>query len=288
MPIATIKLMGGLGNQLFQVFTLLAYADQYRMNISLPNTLYSGERNIQYFNNIFSRLKDYVRAPISTPTEYYEPSFQYTPIPAGLSRQSLVLDGYFQSPLYFNTFKLAIFSQLHLGPKMNKVRQQHPEINFPQTIAMHFRLGDYLDKTEFHPILPLIYYTRSVQFILSHQSHPTPSQVLVFFEKADEDRINDNTHQLSVQFPQLQFRRVDTNIPDWQQLLMISLCQHHIIANSTFSWWGAYLGHISHVGSSGTGRVTCYPSTWFGTALPNHSTADLFPPGNGWSRVSCQ
>jgi len=63
---------------------------------------------------------------------------------------------------------------------------------------------------------------------------------------------------------------------DWEEMVLMSCCHDHIISNSSFSWWGAYLN------PSPTKRVV-YPSTWFGPALTDHHTHDLCPPD--WVRM---
>jgi hypothetical protein len=70
--------------------------------------------------------------------------------------------------------------------------------------------------------------------------------------------------QLTTQFPKITFIRADTTMEDWEHLLFMSLCDHNIIANSTFSWWGAYL-------NSNPGNIVCYPEQWF----VNKRTPDL-------------
>ena len=73
------------------------------------------------------------------------------------------------------------------------------------------------------------------------------------------------------------FQKVGNDIEDWKQLLMMSMCSHHIIANSTFSWWGAYL-------NKSTDKIVCYPTHWFGPKLKDiNNTKDLFP--TDWIKI---
>ena len=66
------------------------------------------------------------------------------------------------------------------------------------------------------------------------------------------------------------------SLEDWEQLLLMSLCQYNIIANSTFSWWAAYL-------NDNPDKIVCYPEEWFKTTT-GHDTSDLFP--EDWAKVS--
>ena len=68
----------------------------------------------------------------------------------------------------------------------------------------------------------------------------------------------------------MDFIGIDHNIPDWQQLLLMSGCHHNIIANSTFSWWGAYM-------NTNAGKVVLYPEVWFGPKLSDKNVEDLCP-----------
>jgi hypothetical protein len=83
--------------------------------------------------------------------------------------------------------------------------------------------------------------------------------------------------KLKQTYPTLTFEMIDFNISDWQQLLLMSLGKHNIIANSTFSWWGAYL-------NTSPERIVCYPDSWFGIKQKSiNNTKDLFPPD--WKKV---
>ena len=61
---------------------------------------------------------------------------------------------------------------------------------------------------------------------------------------------------LKEEFPDFSFVKVSNTITDWEQLLIMSCCEHNIIANSTFSWWGAYLNQNQD-------KIVCYPNKWF-------------------------
>jgi hypothetical protein len=68
-----------------------------------------------------------------------------------------------------------------------------------------------------------------------------------------------------------------TFFEDWEQMIFMSCCKFNIIANSTFSWWGAFLNTIEN-------RVVCYPSLWFGPKNVHMDTRDLFK-GLPWEKI---
>jgi hypothetical protein len=133
------------------------------------------------------------------------------------------------------------------------------------TVSLHFRLGDYISKQSHHPIMPIKYYMNALTQIIDKDTF----RVIYFGEKEDEVTIKICIQILQKKFPYLEFVKADLE-EDWEQMLLMSLCDHNVIANSSFSWWGAYF-------NSNPDKIVCYPSTWFGPAL-KHDTKDLCPP----------
>jgi hypothetical protein len=140
--------------------------------------------------------------------------------------------------------------------------------DFEHTISMHFRLGDYKALPTHHPILPLSYYIKALRYIITTSSK-TSWQVLYFYELEDAEQVEENISTLKSQFPSISFIPVSSTLSDWEQIILLSLCKHNIIANSTFSWWGAYLNTQN--------PIVCYPTTWFGPAQGKKNLSDLFP-----------
>jgi hypothetical protein len=97
----------------------------------------------------------------------------------------------------------------------------------------------------------------------------TARKVIYFYESADEKEVKEYIDKLTAMFPDLTFVSVDHTVPDYEQLGLMACCAHQIIANSTFSWWGAYFNPNPE-------KIITYPSKWFGPAQ-NKDTSDLFP-----------
>ena len=69
--------------------------------------------------------------------------------------------------------------------------------------------------------------------------------------------------------PELKFHKAPDTLADWEQMLLMSSSTHNIIANSSFSWWSAYLNNYEN-------KVVCYPNKWFGKKLAHNNTKDMF------------
>jgi hypothetical protein len=123
----TVHLMGGLGNQMFQLFAAAAHARNQGAQLVIPPFVQGGRPT--YWDSLFTSFKHLVaqqdplalRFLTSFPL-YKEPAFHYSPLPPMTT--NLALHGYFQSPLYFQEHFLAIADQLHLGQQRGNVRQR--------------------------------------------------------------------------------------------------------------------------------------------------------------------
>ena len=197
---------------------------------------------------------------------YREPRFQYTPLPVIPEDKNVKLYGYFQSYKYFHESRSSIFKMIRLTKSKESILSKFSENFFQNTISLHFRIGDYKNLQHCHPVLPFEYYKMALQRLIE-DTEKDSWKVLYFYEKQNTDEVKGHIETLKKQFPNLVFEGIDHDLEDWEQLTTMSLCQHNIIANSSFSWWGAYMNDNEN--------KVYYPNIWFGPALADKNTCDL-------------
>jgi hypothetical protein len=260
----TCELKGGLGNQLFQIFTVISYSISHNMTFTFR---YSDTVNIcnerpTYWNNMLHSIKMYTGSH-EIHNVFYEPSFMFSELP---KLPDVCLRGYYQSYKYFDKHKETIIDLCNIR------EHQLNEYANTKTISMHFRIGDYKDLQEFHPVLPVNYYINALKHV--SDNFDDDYTLLIFYEADDKLTVQTMIDQMNIKY-NIVF--VDENIPDWKQMCMMGNCDINIIANSTFSWWGAYLTNIPR-------RIVLYPSVWFGPKIA-HDISDLFPVE--WHKIDC-
>jgi len=289
----TAHLMGGLGNQLFQIFTTIAYSLNNKKPFIFEYNKRRGEpkyRQTIYWENFLKNLKRFTTQENINYHVYKEKNFTYNDIPTTLYKftdaiKDFKLFGYFQSEKYFK-------SQYENIIKFIGLRKQQELINIPENcISLHFRIGDYVlpQFKDTHPLMPIEYYVNALNkiLLLSGDFVPqTPSckndggvrptrNVLYFCQKEDNNIVDTQITYLKEKFPKLTFIKASDESEDWEQMLMMSCCEHQIIANSSFSWWGAYF-------NASNDKIVCYPDVWFGSKSSNN-TKDLCP--NEWIKI---
>jgi len=285
--------MGGLGNQLFQIATTIAHAIRMKCVFLFPYSIEVFKNRFSYWHSFLASLRSFttenpkfgrINIDLQYLPKYPERAHHFTPIPA--FDRSVFLQGYFQSYLYFEKEKDAFFQYIRLREQQEKIRAFYSDY-FPEnvlTVSMHFRIGDYQFLPEYHPILPFTYYQRALDQLVTKVSDSSPEKpihVLYFCEKDDHGKVLQNIlESLEYDSERISLVHVEDTMEDWQQMLMMSLCDHHIIANSTFSWWGAYFHSPRFLE---TKPMILYPSVWFGPALQEKVVSDLFP--KDWIKV---
>jgi hypothetical protein len=275
----SIQLMGGLGNQLFQIFTTIAYGIRENRQIVFPYSekLSIGIERPTYWNDFLSSIKSMTTFNTSYEItngtfvrflNLSENSFNYEEIKSVMYRE-VFLNGYYQSYKYFEYYKSSIFSLIRLNKQQSNVKKEYSYLfkDDIETISMHFRFGDYINIQDCHPLLDYKYYENSLNYIINNRF--SNFCVIYFCQKEDNKTVSDIIDKLKIKFENILFIKADDEITDWKQMLLMSCCNNNIIANSTFSWWGAYFNNNKD-------KIVCYPNIWFGPKL-NHNTKDLFP-----------
>ncbi len=290
--IVTCNIMGGLGNQLFQIFALISYALDTKnpfvfLNVDNVGTGLTTNRPT-YWNTFLQSLRAFIKDPnnirINTMLQE-EGANQYTnlqqlvasSLPTRLD--NIMFYGYFQSYKYFQTNYQVITRLIRLKEQQDDALKYMPTTTTITTtitttssiiVSMHFRFGDY--KRIPGNVLPYSYFRNSVLHMHKklHDNH-APMHILYFCEPDAVEDVAPYVDQLKTEFSDVAaFELANTALPDYVQMMMMSLCSHHIVANSTFSWWGAYFNESPN-------KIVCYPDTW------SQSAQDFIPVG--WNAV---
>jgi hypothetical protein len=254
------ELKGGLGNMLFQIAAAVSLGIEQNKEVIFIDSTHQGtiHKSVNfYFDNIFRKLK--FSNVIYENIFYSEQNFSYQKIPN--VNNNIRLNGYFQSEKYFLPVKQQILDLFSMDVESKKfISDKYFEFNFDDFCSIHVRRGDYLKYPNIHPVCELNYYTQCVSNINS-------KNLFIFSDDIDWCMSNFDFKDKNVFF--------SSENRDYIDLWIMSLCRENIIANSTFSWWGAWLNKHEH-------KKVFYPKRWFGSSI-NHDTKDLCP--NDWISV---
>ncbi|MBQ1927833.1 MAG: alpha-1,2-fucosyltransferase [Alphaproteobacteria bacterium] len=258
-----VKLMGGLGNQMFQ------YAFGYALGrISGDKVLYDAswfdwaaknpdkvtvrKYELGVFNaNVEFATNDEIKRALSRSL------FKMFPIvrePDSMFHQRLLrksgnyFEGYFQCDKYFCTFREDILNAFQLRDGLDKANSEICEnIKSCNSVSLHIRRGDYINLPDIYGSCDLSYYTNALDIIASRAGTPN-----VFVFSDDKDWVKDN---LKIKYP---WTMVDINDGSraFMDIELMRNCRHNIIANSSFSWWGAWL-------NQNPDKIVIAPTNWF-------------------------
>jgi hypothetical protein len=276
----TCNLMGGLGNQLFQIFTTISHAMNLKVNFVFIDVdkLGGGQTIVRptYWDNFLIKLKPFTSKLFPQMIIVKESGFRYNDLNLyKYKKDNICLYGYFQSQKYFseNFYSICRLIGLEQIKKSVLEKSGFTQYTLNETTSLHFRLGDYKKIQHFHPIMTYEYYKNSLDYFKIREK--LKQNILYFCEEEDLEDVNETINKLKCDFPTLNFIRASNDLSDWEQMILMSCCRDNIIANSSFSWWGAHLNMNPH-------KIVCYPTVWFGDAA-GHDTRDLCPMD--WNKI---
>lgn len=257
-----VKLKGGLGNQLFQYgFGRLISNkrnEQLKLDISSLGSAKDTKRS-------FVLDKFNIKAEIASKEEIqkYAPSafarftkqkilreFHIGWQPQLLTSQKKYFEGYWQSYLYLDPIKDKLLQEITLkNPFTDYYQQISSQIKNSLSVAIHIRRGDFTDNQKIksiHQTITLEYFQKAFSLIESKLQNNT---YFVFSDDIAWVKTN-----LKTNFPTT-YVSPEKNSEATQELILMSQCQHQIIANSTFSWWAAYL-------NQNLNKIVIAPKKW--------------------------
>lgn len=237
----TLKFAGRLGNNMFQVAAAAAHAKRWGLTWAIPKCY---PTDIYRFN-----LPVTDDGPERT-CPWIEPGFHYYPIPRTDSRTPHCLHGFYQSYRYFEDCADYIRDLFKLA-----------SVDRQRLVSLHVRRGDFVSHGDCFRVLPLYYYQNAVQVFTARGF----KDFLVF----SDDPLWCARHLPSV-MPNVNFQFSTVN-GAYDALSRMAACAGHIIANSTFSWWAAWLNHGATV-------VCPHRRDWFGPQYAKANMDDLYPP----------
>ena len=283
-----VKLMGGLGNQMFQYAAAKALAEHHRVPLKVDLSFLNDRSAKENFTfreyelscfdtvieiaskdelSIFNRKNRFIRLilsllGISTPTRYYEQSFNYNESFNELPNE-ILLEGYFQSEKYFIQIRSLLLENFKWRSPATGVNLSLIEsIKSTNSVSLHIRRGDFVDNkviNSFHGLCDFNYYQRAI----SHINLITQNANFFIFS----DDIN-WAKKMFVSSSSVVFIDHNNGKESFWDMRLMSYCKHNIIANSSFSWWGAWLNNYTH-------KIVIAPKRWFTDSAIN--TSDILP-----------
>lgn len=291
-----IQLNGGLGNQMFQYAFGRAISEKHRIPFTIDCTILENlsqkvdytlrdfeldifqlkvnnahkEQLIKYKPSVLYkinyRLNKLLKLPVFlTSNVVTEKQFNLKLDNELLSSKDLYFSGYWQSEAYFKSIDSIIRSDFTFKPRLNnKNLKLKNKIDASNSVSIHIRRGDYVNNPsafKTHGVCSVEYYNKSIEEIKQRIKDP------VFFIFSDDfEWVRENKFEIS------NYELVDWNHgkESYIDMQMMSYCKHNIIANSSFSWWGAWLNNNSD-------KVVIAPKQWFADDVKNANSEKLIP-----------
>lgn len=266
------RITGGLGNQMFQYAIAKSLAiknnDTFKLDISFYPKQTLRKYELHYFNieeniaiyeecnrlrgkeDLIFKIKNKLGIKINRPKSYYNEK-EIVKFDENIFKLkgNIYLDGYWQNEKYFKGIRDELLKDFTLKQKISKEAKEYlDQIKNTNSISLHIRRGDYVQNkhtNQVHGICGLDYYKKTISYMLQKMEHP------VFFIFSDD-----------IEWCKENFDFLDNKVfventkSAIEDLELMKNCDHNIIANSTFSWWGAWLNENED-------KIVIAPKQWF-------------------------
>ena len=287
-----IRLVGGMGNQMFQYAAALGLAVRqnrmlkvdtsgfvtcedrpYQLDcLKVPQDLYTGAPLFQpASSSIAARLirgikREVFKAGVFRKGVYREPHYHFDPAFFDLSGTEILLNGYFQSPRYFESVAELLRERFQPAAPLSAMATDWAAkiAASPCSVSLHVRRGDYLEAphSAVQDALDRGYYDRAMNLIQC-----LAGEKVEFFFFSDEP---DFVAEAFADRPRVHVVRFDPGA-SWEDMFLMARCRHNIIANSSYSWWGAWL-------NPNEGKRVIAPARWLtSTQMAARNVLDLYP-----------
>lgn len=286
-----MKYNGGLGNQMFQFAAIASLAKKLNVDFSFDMSFFKHKYARPYEMGVFNvekkeskdiRTKLFwsIRRYLKTNNFlginiYRESSFNFEEKFSEI-KDNTFIEGYFQSFKYIDDEIVEKYFNFKNEPdalNMQIVDTMQKE----DSISLHIRRGDYVNKKRYQNVynhLSVKYYQTAMEIIAKSTSSPV---FYVFSDDIEWAKANltiENLEECKQKNARLVFICHNTGKNSYMDLRLMANCKHNIIANSSFSYWGAYLNKNDR-------KIVIAPEKWFND--PNKTTDDLYP--KSWSRL---
>ncbi|NMR33817.1 alpha-1,2-fucosyltransferase [Chryseobacterium aquaticum] len=290
-----VELIGGLGNQMFQYATAKALSLHRDERLLLDSRLFDNYKLHSYALNHFNINASVVKnhLPLKAPSfqkkvrdkllqkvnllalknkifsTYQEKNLLFDDSLFRVNKKNIYLKGYFQTEKYFLRFEDEIRKDFEIiSPLKRETLDMLKIIEAENSISLHIRRGDYISNPNanaVHGTCNLDYYYNAIEIIKEKTKDP------VFFIFSDDIYWAKENLKIENTMYFVDFNDASTNYED---IKLMSACKHNIIANSSFSWWGAWLNRNKN-------KTVIAPSKWFNTDMLN--SKDIIP--ESWMKI---
>ena len=252
-------LKGGLGNQMFQIAATINVAIKNKYNFMFNSSTWGARGGAaltfqashpnSYLNTVYRKIP-FNKSVMGFASVYNEPHFHYKEIEC---EDNTILNGYFQSEKYFKDSEKIIrkifYPSKNITDAFFEKYGAHKNI-----VGIHVRRGEFLKDSQHHPPCEVEYYQSAMNKLKNIDG------VKFLF-------VSDDINWCKKHFEGNLFSDNLNDVDDFYDLVM---CDHNIIANSTFSWWSAWL-------NSNPEKIVIAPKKWFGPAYSGTILDDLIP-----------